>query len=137
MLLHVSSEIRRCCHQRHFILLLTGVGWREVTQWMRSSPGEKLDLLLPSPASASPFPTEYFPFSGAPGGPVSMRRGKSMETKAEKLGAACQVRCGLVLTAAYWLECDYLAPICSHSIFSTPVPCDIIFIVLLSRWGPN
>lgn len=82
--------------------------------------------------SASPFPTEYPPFSGVPGAPVSVRRGKSMETKAEKLGAARQVTCGLGLTAACWLEGDYLAPIRSHSVFSTPVSCDIIFTVLLS-----
>lgn len=100
MLLHVSSEIRRCCHQRHFVLPFTGVGWCEVIQWMQSSPGENLDLLLPSPASASPFPIEHLPFSGAPGAPVSSGRGKSMETKAEKLGAACQVSCGPGLTAA-------------------------------------
>lgn len=110
------------------------VGWRDVRllSGCRAALERTWIVYFQVQPSASPFPTEYPPFSGAPGAPVSVRRGKSMETKAEKPGAACQVMCGLGLTAAYWRECDYLAPIRSHSIFSTPVSCDIIFTVLLS-----
>lgn len=133
-LLHVSSEIKRCRHQRHLSRPSLAVGWRDVRllSGCRAALERTWIVYFQVQPSASPFPTEYPPFSGAPGAPVSVRRGKSMETKAEKPGAACQVMCGLGLTAAYWLECDYLAPIGSHSIFSTPVSCDIIFTVLLS-----